>query len=189
MNFRLFVLVGSMAATALSAVAEPNNGVTQAPAAANTANADASVSAPPEVVDGYLKLGFDRLASYKFVAPVFDPAANPNVVPPTGEEQIPVDVKGWNGKKAILTGFMMPMKMKDGLVTEFLLVKDPMVCCYGAVPAMNEWVVVKMTQGIKPLLDQPVAYYGVMKVGATFDSGFLTGIYELAGEKAEPLPH
>jgi hypothetical protein len=150
--------------------------------------AAAVTKSPPEVVNGYLKLGFDRLASYKFIAPPFDPAAEPKVDPPTGEEQIPAEVKAWSGQKAVLTGFMLPVKMENGLVTEFLLLKDPMMCCYGTVPNMNEWVVVKMTKGVKPLMDTPISFSGVLKVGAMFENGYLTGIYLLEGEKMVDTP-
>jgi hypothetical protein len=143
----------------------------------------ADAKAAPEVVDGYLKLGFDRLASYKFTPPAFDPGADPKAKPPTGEEQIPAEVKGWSGKKAIVTGFMLPVKLQNGLVTEFLLVKDPMMCCYGQVPNMNEWVVVHMAKGVRPLMDTPISFYGELKVGAMFDNGYMTGIYLLEGEK------
>jgi hypothetical protein len=145
--------------------------------------ADAKAPAAPEVEDGYLKLGFDQLASYTFIPPTFDPAANPAAKPPTGEEQIPTTVKSWNGKKAIVTGYMMPVKMEKGLVTEFLLMRNTMACCYGGVPNLNEWVVVKMKKGVPPLMDVPVAFYGELKVGALFENGYLTGLYELAGEK------
>lgn len=137
----------------------------------------------PEVENGYLRLGFDKLGSYKFVAPAFDPAADPNKPLPTGEEQIPDYVKAWSGHKAIVTGFMLPTKMANGLVTEFLLVKDPMMCCYGVVPAMNEWVVVRMPKGTKPLMDVPISFYGELKIGAIFENGYLSGIYMLDGEK------
>lgn len=142
----------------------------------------ASVPAP-EVENGYLRLGFDKLGSYKFVAPAFDPAADPNKALPTGEDQIPDYVKAWSGRKAIVTGFMLPTKMANGLVTEFLLVKDPMMCCYGVVPAMNEWIVVRMPKGTKPLMDTPISFSGELKVGAIFDNGYLSGIYLLDGEK------
>lgn len=141
--------------------------------------------AEPEVEQGYLRLGFDRLAGYKFTAPAFDPSADPHAAPKaTGEEQIPAEVKAWSGRKAIVTGFMLPVKMNNGLVVEFLLVKDPMMCCYGVVPNMNEWVVVKMTNdGVKPLMDVPISFYGTLKVGAQFENGYMTGIYQLAGER------
>src|SRR4051812_29080250 len=145
-----------------------------------------AASAPvpaPQVDNGYLKLGFEQLASYQFNPPPFDPAATPNAKPPTGEEQIPSAVKGWNGKKAVITGYMVPVKMDKGLVTEFLLMRNTMSCCFGAVPNMNEWVVVKMKKGVQPMMDVPVAFYGELKVGAMFENGYMTGLYELEGEK------
>jgi hypothetical protein len=138
----------------------------------------------PEAENGYLRLGFNLLAGYHFTPPEFDPAADAKAKPPTGEEQIPATVKAWNGKKAIVTGFMLPVKMQDGLVTEFLLVKDPMMCCYGVVPNMNEWVVVRMVKGgVKPLMDTPISFYGELKVGAMFENGYMTGVYLLEGER------
>jgi len=138
---------------------------------------------PVAVEDGYLRLGFDRLASFKFTPPPFDPAADASKPLPTGEEQIPAQVKSWSGKKAIVTGFMLPVKMDGGLVVEFLLVKDPMMCCYGVVPNMNEWVVVRLAKGVRPLMDVPISFYGELKVGAMFENGYMTGIYRLEGEK------
>jgi hypothetical protein len=138
---------------------------------------------PPEVENGYLKLGFEHLASYPFTPPPFDPTADPNAKPPTGEEQIPTAVKSWSGKKVMITGYMVPVKMEKGLVTELLLMRNTMACCFGTVPNMNEWVVVKMKKGVQPLMDLPVAFYGELKVGAMFENGYMTGLYELDGER------
>jgi hypothetical protein len=94
----------------------------------------------------------------------------------------------YDGRKAVVTGFMMPVKMNGGLVSEFLLVKDPMMCCYGVVPNMNEWVVVRMKgDGVKPLMDVPVSLYGDLKIGAVLENGYLTGIYEMAGDRLTEL--
>ncbi|MSU23666.1 MAG: DUF3299 domain-containing protein [Opitutus sp.] len=147
------------------------------------AAADAGKVAAPATENGYLKLGFDLLASYVFVPPAFDPAADANAKPPTGEEQIPATVKGWHGKKAVLIGFMVPVKMEKGLVTEFLLMRNTMACCFGSVPNMNEWVIVKMKKGVAPMMDVPVAFYGQLKVGAMFENGYMTGLYELECER------
>ncbi len=138
-----------------------------------------------EVVDGgYVKLGFNVLASYKYVAPAFDPVATPNATPPSGEEQIPNDIKKLDGKKAMVAGFMLPVKMENGLVKEFLLVKDQMMCCYGAIPQMNEWIVVKMPkEGVKPVMDVPVSFYGQIHVKEMYENGYMTGLYLLDGEK------
>jgi hypothetical protein len=155
----------------------------KAPAAAPAPATAPEKVGPPEMENGYLKLGFEQLASYPFNPPPFDPTADANAKPPTGEEQIPAAVKAWNGKKAVVTGFMVPVKMDKGLVTEFLLMRNTMACCYGSVPNMNEWVVVKMKNGVQPLMDVPVAFYGSIKVGAMFENGYMTGLYELDGEK------
>ena len=144
----------------------------------------------PEMDDGYLRIGFDKLAGYKFIPPAFDPVADPKAVPPSGNEQIPATVMNWSGKKAIVTGFMLPVKMDGGLVTEFLLVKDPMLCCYGVMPNMNEWVVVRMNKGagVKPLMDVPISFYGELKVGAMYENGYMTGVYLLNGERMGATP-
>jgi len=137
-----------------------------------------------EEENGYIKIGFERLSAYTFKVPAFDPAANPGVNPPSGEEQIPAWLKKLSGRKAKVTGFMLPIKMEGNLVTEFLLLSDPMLCCYGAVPEMNQWVVVKMKKGgVRPLQDVPVSLYGDLKVGAMFENGYMTGIYAMDGDK------
>ena len=150
-------------------------------ALALVAGACLAADTPPVEEDGYLRLGFDRLASYRFVTPKFDPSTGQPQE--GGEEQIPAAVKAWSGRKAIVTGFMLPVKMEGALVTEFLLVKDAMMCCYGIIPNMNEWIVVRMPKGVRPLMDVPIDFHGVLKVGAMFENGYLVGIYLLEGEK------
>jgi hypothetical protein len=168
----------SSGGTALAAAAPSTVAVATPAAAAPAANIP-----PAELENGYLKLGFDRLSGFKFVPPDFDPAANPNVQPPTGNEQIPDIVKSWSGKKAVITGFMQPTKLEKGKCTEFMLMSSQMACCFGAVPNINDWVVVRMPAGVPVMMDVPISFYGTLKVGATFENGYLTGIYEMDGEK------
>jgi hypothetical protein len=143
-----------------------------------------STAQAPEVQGGYLKLGFDLLSSFKFIAPEYDPLANPKGLPPTGEEQIPALVKGWSGKKAIVTGFMLPTKLDtgSGKATEFLLMANQMACCYGTVPNMNDWVIVRIPKGVPITQDVPISFRGTFKVSPMFESGYMTGIYELDAE-------
>ena len=129
------------------------------------------------------KVGFDRLASYVFTPPETDPAT-PNAPPPSGAAQIPDRIKALDQHKVAVTGFMLPTKMEGGLVKEFLLVKDPMMCCYGVMPKINEWIVVKMVgPGVKPLMDLPITFEGRLRVGEMYENGYLTGVYLLEGEK------
>lgn len=177
---RTFLCALAVAATFPAALV----GAESAPGGAALAKPATTASMPaPQVENGYLKLGFEQLASYTFNPPSFDPAADANAKPPTGEEQIPPQVKGWNGKKAVITGYMVPVKMDKGLVTEFLLMRNTMACCFGSVPNMNEWVIVKMKKGVQPMMDLPVSFFGELKVGAMFENGYMTGLYELEGER------
>jgi len=162
-------LVLALAALLLAASGEPASAQLQIPA--------------PEVDGGYLKLGFDRLSSYKFVTPEYDPLANPKAPPPSGEEQIPAAVKAWSGRKAVITGFMLPTKLdSSGKAVEFLLMANQMACCYGTVPNMNDWVIVRAPKGVPITQDVPISFRGQFRVSATFESGYLTGIYELDAE-------
>jgi hypothetical protein len=140
-------------------------------------------AAEPAKIEGYEKVGFDRLASYTFTPPESDPA-KPDVPPPSGANQIPDKIKALDQQKVAVTGFMLPVKMEGGLVKEFLLVKDPMMCCYGVMPKLNEWIVVKMVgSGVKPLMDFPITFEGKLRVGEMYENGYLTGLYLLEGDR------
>jgi len=59
-----------------------------------------------------------------------------------------------------------------------------MMCCYGAMPKVNEWIVVKMNgDGVKPLMDLPITFEGKLRVGEMFENGYLTGVYLLEGDR------
>jgi hypothetical protein len=168
--------------------AAPASEAAATPAAEGAAPAvEPAPTTPPEKVEGYLKLGFDRLASFKLTPPEYDPAAKPDAPLPSVANQIPETVKKFDGQKALVTGFMLPVKMdeKDAtLVKEFLLVRDPMMCCYGVVPQMNEWIVVKMTKPVRYTPDVPASFFGQLRVKEMFENGYMTGIYLLEGERA-----
>ena len=66
-----------------------------------------------------------------------------------GEELpvIPEEVRAWDGKVVVVTGFMNPVRFDREGVSEFLLVKDILGCCFGATPRMNHWIRVRMKEG------------------------------------------
>lgn len=167
--FAPLLLALGLGATAIVAAATPVSAPAPAPAAARK--------------DGEFEIvGFDRLASFTFNAPDYGPNGAP--VAPAKPDQIPAEIKALNEQKVAVAGFMLPVKMEEGLVKEFLLVKDPMACCYGMMPKVNEWIVVRMTgKGVQPLMDVPLTFYGKLRVGEMFENGYLTGIYLLEGER------
>lgn len=131
--------------------------------------------------------GFDILSGYpieisdELLGPVTNDVA---AVSAKTDALIPAKVKAFDKKRVALKGFMLPLKVEGGLVTEMLIMKDQSMCCYGTVPKIHEWVSVKMTdKGVKPLMDQPVTLMGKLYVGEMRENGYLTGIYRMDGEK------
>lgn len=149
--------------------------------------ADAPTPRPLEEVDGYVKADFEQLATFKITPPPFDPKAKPGSAGPSLGDQIPAVIRQLDGRKAIVTGFMLPIKMEGGLVTELLLMRTQMLCCYGVMPQVNEWVLVRMTKGVYQLVDVPVSFGGVLHVKELYENGFLTAIYTLDGERMLPV--
>lgn len=145
------------------------------------AAAPVATNAAPQEVNGYVQVGFDKLSSFHYIMP---DEASPTNQPPA--DQFPVAIKSLNDKTIALRGFMLPLRVDQGLVTEMLLMKDQSMCCYGTSPKINEWVSIKMSdKGVKPVMDQPVTLFGKFKVGEMRENGYLVGIYQMDGEKME----
>lgn len=130
-----------------------------------------------------LVLGFDVLASFPYEMPELPaPGAAKNEV--AGKQPIPAAVRAFSGRLAAVTGFMLPLALKDGRAKQFVLVRNQASCCYGVTPNLNEYVLVTMTgEGIRPEMDVPVTVVGRLKVGETYEDGLLVGIYQLDGER------
>ncbi len=142
-----------------------------------------AADAPAADKKEFERVGFELLAAFNYVPPGYDVAGNA-VKEDKPKDQIPDYVRKLDTQKIAVTGFMLPTKFKDGKVTEFLLMKDQSGCCFGAMPRINEWIIVKMGNGgIPPLMDTPLTLVGQLKVGEVFEEGYLSGIYQLAGEK------
>jgi len=131
--------------------------------------------------DGYVDLGFDRLASFDYVTP--DEAAQANDETVLKKDQIPGQIHELNHARVALRGFMMPITMVGGVATEFLIMANQSACCYGLVPKMNQWVEVRVSKGVAPIMDRVVTMYGTLKVGEVRESGYLVSIYQMDGER------
>ena len=166
------------------------NVVPPAPVATDAIALTTPASTAVKSIDGgYAAVAFDKLASFDFVIPEETVSTNGIVTAATkADGQIPQSVKSLHESLVALRGFMLPLKVEGGLVTEMLLMRDQSMCCYGKVPKMNEWVSIKMAKkGVKAVMDQPVTVYGKIHVGEIRENGYLVGIYRLDGEKmAEP---
>lgn len=132
---------------------------------------------------GLIEVGFDKLAGFNYVVPEYTGTTPP---PAPDTNQIPASIRGYDGKKVAVKGFMLPLKVKEGKVTELLLMRDQSMCCFGAVPKINEFLTVKMVgDGTKAVMDQAVTLVGTLKVGEFSENGYLLGIYQLDADRAE----
>lgn len=98
--------------------------------------------------------------------------------------KIPGEVKAYNEKSVAVTGYMLPIKVNEGLVTDFLLLPNTLSCCYGTTPRINEIIVAKTTgKGVKAKKDIPISVLGTFHVGAIRNNEHLIGIYQMDCER------
>jgi hypothetical protein len=142
---------------------------------------------PASTGNAYPLIGFDKLSGYaievsdEILGPVTN---NLEQITAKTEALIPKTVRDLDRQRASIKGFMLPLKVENGAVTELLIMKDQSMCCYGAVPKIHEWVSVKMMgAGVKPIMDQPVTLLGTLRVGEMRENGYLVGIYRMEGER------
>lgn len=96
--------------------------------------------------------------------------------------QVPAVLRKFDGRKIVLTGYLLPLKLENGLATEFFLLSNPTLCSHGVIPEVNEWMLVKMRgEGLPPVPDVPMFLAGRLQVRPRWEHGYLLGIYELEG--------
>lgn len=163
---------------------EPVQAVAPAPAKPSTPATTTEPNLP--ALGDYTAVGFDKLSSFRYEVPDDTVKSTPGADP---DQQIPTLVRAFNNRRVSLKGFMLPLKVEAGMVTEMLILRDQSACCFGATPKINEWVSVKMAGGgVKPIMDQAVTLYGTLRVGAMRENGYIVGIYQLDGEKMQGPP-
>ncbi|MDP7050638.1 MAG: hypothetical protein QF600_01815 [Verrucomicrobiota bacterium] len=136
----------------------------------------------PEPIEGYEGITFDKLASFAYEVPL-DPVTN-KVELAKLNAQIPESIKSLDKKPVAIRGFMLPLKVENGLVTELLIMRDQSMCCFGTVPKINEWINIRMAgDGVQPIMDQAITLMGQLKVGEVLENDYLVGIYEMEGDR------
>jgi hypothetical protein len=159
--------------------------VTNAVAATN-----ATAALPPKAragAPGFTPLGFETLGDFPYeVAEITTEGSGRPLTKPVNE--IPAAVKKLDGTKVAITGFLFPLRIKNGVSTEFLLMRDQAACCFGQSPQINHWIRVKMKGAGVDVGPQPYVVSGTLRVGEKYVQEYLTGIYEMDGEKVEEVP-
>ncbi|MCC5021631.1 MAG: hypothetical protein J6386_01940 [Candidatus Synoicihabitans palmerolidicus] len=81
------------------------------------------------------ELGFDLLASFPYTTvDAGTGASDEETAAAMNDDQLPDWLRIYDDQRVLLTGYMMPMGVEDGLTTKFVMMKDVTTCCYEAPP-------------------------------------------------------
>ena len=117
-----------------------------------------SLTVPDLKIPGYHNITFNTLSDFDFA--LTQDIANETAA--LAMSHIPDAVRSLDARKVVIEGFLLPVKMNNGLAVEFLLMRNQSMCCYGVPPKINEWITVQINgKGVKPVMDQPIAVAGV----------------------------
>jgi len=132
----------------------------------------AEPAASPAVEDSSTRnISFDRIK--------FDLKANADYKP----EMLTPEIKALDGKNVRIRGFMFPSFKPTGL-TEWVLVRDNLQCCFGGNAILYDCIIVDMKPGKSTdYTTRPVAVEGTFTIKDWFDiDGVRRAIYHLDGE-------
>ena len=149
-----------------------------------------SVAVPQatRIENGYLHLPFDVLSGFKYdTYEVLDEVHGGRPLTKS-DDVIPPHIKAHDGRKVLVEGYIMPLRLKKGLVTEFLLFRDQAACCFGDKAKMNHYMRVKVTdKGFEPGSTMTHKVWGTLAVGEIYVQDYLTGIYQMTADRVEEV--
>ena len=137
---------------------------------------------------GYLEISFAKLSGFTadvlYEEGVTNGVKFAHATTMTGE--IPQRIKTLDNQKVAVKGFMLPLQQESGLTTDFILLRNRMMCCYGMMPKVNEWIHVRMGgKGVRCIMDITVTICGKLHVAEYRENRTMLGIYRLDGERLE----
>jgi hypothetical protein len=101
-----------------------------------------------------------------------------------GSGEIPPEILDWNGDKLAVHGFMNPTKFDKQGVIEFMLTAIPGACCFGSIPRLNEWVVVRLPAGKSAEYSYyaPIVVRGELEVGELVKEGAVLSLFRMEAQ-------
>jgi hypothetical protein len=147
------------------------------------------VNLTPEkvVADGseVFALGFDKLSSFPYQLVDAGTGATPEqIAEHVKKDQVPPWIHVYDKQRVLLTGYMMPLQIENGRSKKFVMMRDVTTCCYGAVPNMNDYLVVTMKdKGIEVVQDVPVELLGTFRIEQKYEGGYVVSLFVMDGEK------
>jgi hypothetical protein len=104
--------------------------------------------------------------------------------------EIPAAIKALDGSRVRIHGFMLPIDIEGTQTRLFALMRSQLSCCYGAVPKLNEWALVRMPPGETAslrLMDNLIEVEGTLTMGSTTDQQEVYSLYRLAATRVEKV--
>ena len=146
--------------------------------------------------DGFREVTFEHLNDFRYQPPggsridYSTPALPPELGRPF-EERVPERVRELDGQKVAILGFVMPLDGTLHAMTEFALVRNMMICCYGVVPQLTEWILVeaKPEQKIRYHMNIPVLLRGVLEIEEVVEQGFVVSLLEMEAHDLKVLDY
>lgn len=129
----------------------------------------------------YRAVTWKELASFAYA---------PSVTPRSKQKKVvhfPPAITNLQGAPLRLSGYMMPVDMDGESVTTFVLMRNQAMCCFGRIPAMNEWVMVRFPAGrsVAMNMDQPISVTGNFEVGEQIEEGAVISLYRMVADRVE----
>lgn len=139
----------------------------------------------PVGTGGYRAVKFSELGGFPFdLGPELMFSTNSVETAAQTQALVPEAIRRLDGCKLSVRGFVLPVKSDRRRATEFLLLRDRSMCCFGITPQPNQWITVHAAApGVRFAMDQPMTVCGTLRVGDFRESGHLLGIYEMQADK------
>jgi hypothetical protein len=97
----------------------------------------------------------------------------------------PAEVRSLADREVRLTGYLLPLTTAGGRTREFLLMRSQNACCFGKMPAPNEFVVVHAVEpGLAVVMDVPVTVSGLLRLNPLGPEGAVAQLFSLDAAKA-----
>lgn len=130
-------------------------------------------------------LGFDKLSSFAYKLVDAGTGATPEEIAAHQKiDQVPAWIHVYDHQQVVLTGYMMPLQIENGHSKKFVMMRDVTTCCYGAVPNMNDYLIVTMKgPGVEVVQDVPVELLGTFRIEQKYEGGYVVSLFVMDGEK------
>lgn len=124
-----------------------------------------ATNAPDVLENGFLRLGFDRLSSFKYDVYEFYSETNSGRPLLKSDDVIPPHVKGYDGRRVTVRGYVLPLRTKRQRVVEFLLLRDNGTCCFGPQARINHFIRARHPAGAEFESGRTYDVSGILRVG------------------------